>query len=439
MDYSKLKVVELKEELKNRGLSTAGLKKDLVQRLSEADAVSAVESNEPTEEQTKVTEQAVVGAPTADTGEVEPPRPAPESAKGEQVSVQITDSEPEATVAKAADLDKVSELELKPEPEEPEEPAKDEEVPEERLLTDQSAPANETAEQPAEAEIKQDSITTGESREGLESSTVAKRKASFDAETEDSSLKRIKNESRYDQRMAEQTPEPSGTAEVTKEKIKVDEKLVTVDRNPNTPMEKYRPTKSVYLQNFSRPLNIPSLKTHLETLAGSKLVKFWIDSIRTHCYAIFESVEAATKVREDIYGQTFPLEEKGRKKLIAEYIPDSKVGEWIAFEEGDQGRLRKWEVAFGDGLSNGVDADEIKLIEAGTKPTNIGPSFRDRLNPRHSPWVDTTRGIADTSNMANVKVKTLSELFKKTNAKPSLYYCEAPEDVVRERLRKLQQ
>ncbi|KAK9314352.1 hypothetical protein V1522DRAFT_413760 [Lipomyces starkeyi] len=433
MDYSKLKVVELKEELKNRGLSTVGLKKDLVQRLTEADAVGAVEPNEPTEEQAQEAEQAAEGA---DASEVEPPRPAPESAKGDQASAQITDSEPEATVTKAADLDKVPELELKPEPEEP---AKDE-VPE-QTLTDES----ERPERPAEAEIKQDSITTEESNpmEVLESSMVTKRKASFDAEIEDSSLKRIKNESRYDQRMAERQPEPSGTAEVTKEEIKVDEKLVTVDRNPNTPMEKYRPTKSVYMQNFSRPLNIPSLKTHLETVAGSKLVKFWIDSIRTHCYAIFESVEAATKVREDIYGQTFPLEEKGRKKLIAEYIPDSKVDEWIAFEEGDQGRLRKWEVAFGDGLSNDADTDEIKLIEAGTKPTNNGPSFRDRLNPRNSPWVDTTRGmrIADssTANMANVKVKTLSELFKKTKAKPSLYYCEAPEDVVKERLRNLQQ
>ncbi|KAK9486511.1 hypothetical protein V1527DRAFT_422629 [Lipomyces starkeyi] len=434
MDYSKLKVVELKEELKNRGLSTGGLKKDLVQRLTEADAVGPVEPNEPTEEQAQVTEPA---AECADASEVEPPRPAPESAKGDQASAQITDSEPEATVTKAADLDKVPELELKTEPEEP---AKDE-VPEETLLTDES----ERPERPAEAEIKQDSITAEESNpmEVLESSMVTKRKASFDAEIEDSSLKRIKNESRYDQRMAEREPEPSGTAEPTKEEIKVDEKLVTVDHNPNTPMEKYRPTKSVYMQNFSRPLNIPSLKTHLETVAGSKLVKFWIDSIRTHCYAIFESVEAATKVREDIYGQTFPLEEKGRKKLIAEYIPDSKVDEWIAFEEGDQGRLRKWEVAFGDGLSNDVDTDEIKLIEAGTKPTNNGPSFRDRLNPRNSPWVDTTRGmrVADssTANMANVKVKTLSELFKKTKAKPSLYYCEAPEDVVKERLRKLQQ
>ncbi|KAK9389473.1 hypothetical protein V1515DRAFT_266396 [Lipomyces mesembrius] len=438
MDYSKLKVVELKEELKNRGLSTGGLKKDLIQRLTDADAVSAVEPNEPTEEQAIVAEQAAEGEPALDTSEVEPRRPALESATGEQASAQITDSEPAATVTKAADSNKVPELELKPEPEEP---AKDEEVLEQTLLTDESVPANETAEHPAEAEIKQDSITTEESNpmEVLDPSTVTKRKASFDTEIEDSSLKRIKNESRY----AEREPEPSGTAEPTKEAIKVDEKLVPVDRNPKTPMEKYRATKSVYMQNFSRPLNIPSLKIHLETLAGSKLVKFWIDSIRTHCYAIFESVEAATKVREDIYGQTFPLEEKGRKKLIAEYIPDSKVDEWIAFEEGDQGRLRKWEVAFGDGLSNGVDAGEIRLIEAGTKPTNNGPSFRDRLNPRHSPWVDTTRGtrIADssTASMANVKVKTLSDLFKKTNAKPSLYYCEAPEDVVRERLRKLQQ
>ncbi|KAK9243310.1 hypothetical protein V1506DRAFT_544905 [Lipomyces tetrasporus] len=490
MDYSKLKVVELKEELKSRGLSTAGLKKDLVQRLTDADAASATEENESTERQVEATEQAEETASAAESGGVQSETPVPESPKVE-APVQVAISETGTTVIEAAEADKVQALEPKAASEESgageavdvrdserkaesEGPTKVENASVLTVDIDKSAPADEFPERPPSAEIKQHSEELN-SVEAEKPVATTKRKASPEAEAEDVSVKRIKNESRSyneliaekepevtDEHLAEREPEATGRAEPVKREIKEgensvaveaeaigavepvkeetkdDENSVAVDRNPNTPQEKYRPTKSVYIQNFSRPLNIPSLKSHLESLAGSRLVKFWIDSIRTHCYTIFESVEAASKVREEVYGQTFPLEEKGRKKLATEYIPDSKVDEWIEFEESDQGRLRKWEVSFGDGLSNGVDADAIKLVEAGTKPQNNGASFRERLNPRHSPWVDTTRsmGIADSStvNMANVKVKSLDELFKKTNAKPSLYYCEAPEDVVRQRL-----
>ncbi|KAK9240426.1 hypothetical protein V1525DRAFT_394939 [Lipomyces kononenkoae] len=452
MDYSKLKVVELKEELKNRGLSTSGLKKDLVQRLTEADAVGATEANESTEEQVQATEPATENVPAADASEVEPTIAAPESGKGEVPSPEGIDSDKVAD-STVDESDRVPEPELKPVPESEPEGAVTEEVNEEpqqameAMEADKVAVAGEAPEQPAETDTNKDSIATAESNQTEvveEPSTAAKRKVSPEAESEDTSMKRSKTESGYDQRMAEREPEATkATDDVTKEEIKDEEKTVEVEQHPNVPSAKYRHTNAVYMQNFSRPLNIPSLKAHLESLAGSRLSKFWIDSIRTHCYAVFESVDSATKAREDIYGQTFPLEEKGRKKLIAEYIPESKVDEWIAFEESDQGRLRKWEVAFGDGSSIDVNTDEIKLIEAGTKPQNNGPSFRDRLNPKHTPLADSTRGmkIADstTADLANVKVKTLGELFKKTNAKPSLYYCEAPEEVVRERLRTLRQ
>lgn len=73
-DWASLKVVELKAELQSRGLSTKGVKADLVKRLAEADADAAAATTE---------EQEAAGSPNGD-----PARPADDAPQGEDTIAQ---------------------------------------------------------------------------------------------------------------------------------------------------------------------------------------------------------------------------------------------------------------------------------------------------------------------------------------------------------------
>lgn len=72
-DWASLKVVELKAELQSRGLSTKGVKADLVRRLAEADADAAATSED----------QEAAGSPNGDIA-----RPADDAPQGEDVVAQ---------------------------------------------------------------------------------------------------------------------------------------------------------------------------------------------------------------------------------------------------------------------------------------------------------------------------------------------------------------
>lgn len=78
-DWASLKVVELKAELQSRGLSTKGVKADLVRRLAEADADAAAANTE---------DQEATGSPNGD-----PARPADDAPQGEDTIAQRASEE----------------------------------------------------------------------------------------------------------------------------------------------------------------------------------------------------------------------------------------------------------------------------------------------------------------------------------------------------------
>jgi hypothetical protein len=117
-------------------------------------------------------------------------------------------------------------------------------------------------------------------------------------------------------------------------------------------------TSAVYIRNFSRPLNLPALRTHLITIATLPnhspdplvLKKFWMDSIRTHLFAVFDSALSASRVREAMHGVVWPPEGQ-RHTLWADFVPQGKVIDWIDEEEdaamrGRSGSMTRFEVVY---------------------------------------------------------------------------------------------
>lgn len=89
-DWASLKVVELKAELQSRGLSTKGVKADLVKRLTEADADAAAATNE---------DQEAAGSPNGDIT-----KPVDDAPQGEDAIAQHT-SEKKSPATGGIDVD----------------------------------------------------------------------------------------------------------------------------------------------------------------------------------------------------------------------------------------------------------------------------------------------------------------------------------------------
>lgn len=141
-------------------------------------------------------------------------------------------------------------------------------------------------------------------------------------------------------------------------------------------------TSALYIRDFMRPLNQQQLKTHLAALATPAgrdvdhdlVANFYIDLIRTHAFVSFKSVSAAARVRSALHNSVWP-DERNRKPLWVDFIPADKVDDWIDQEQtasaGGRSMAKKWEVVY-----HSVDEDgsiEATLEEATDQPSSRPP------------------------------------------------------------------
>jgi SAP domain-containing ribonucleoprotein len=108
------------------------------------------------------------------------------------------------------------------------------------------------------------------------------------------------------------------------------------------------------------------------------LINFYLDQVRTHSLVRFTSVSAASRVRTALHGIVWP-NERNRKELWADFIPDDKVVEWVGREqsEGVRGSSSRWEVQYEPDDNGAMTA---KLVNAETEPVRRN-STRQPLGP----------------------------------------------------------
>jgi chemotaxis protein histidine kinase CheA len=547
-DYSKLKVTDLKAELKRRGVPQTGLrlKQDFIDKLLELDAV------------TEGADIAADGEPAKDTkeeesgGRVEGEDPAP---------VQPPESEPEQTnnttqsqqggTAEVAEQSQSSE-EAAPVKEnvvdtQPEEKAVDDQAapqPKEQLISEppeeESKPAGEDVTETQTSEIKE---TAAVSQPPAEATTnhepsmytvseviddMRKRKRRSQSPPPSAeTLKKAKSDNEHPrvilkedvgaenipQRYAglndhqpptqdNSTPDPAEAAaesELPESKMDVEAdgeagriSLSQAEGNKgpapaarqdprfkglfSPTEERHRPaspglvagmgedddrqvepalhpaSSAIYIRNFMRPLQPGTLKSHLVSLATPSgatpnpdiILDFFLDSIKTHGFVQFANVSAASRVRSALHGAVWP-NERDRKPLWVDFIPEDKLREWIGIEQESEPRGRggpRWEVVY-EQTEDGVKA---VLQESRTVTTAPAPSRgRDAghtaptapRGPRRSVDMGPRRG-SQASGASRPRggegFQALDERFLSTKTKPKLYYLPVPKDVAEKRL-----
>lgn len=212
-------------------------------------------------------------------------------------------------------------------------------------------------------------------------------------------------------------------------------------------------TAALYIDGLMRPLQPNALRNHLVSLATAPdsdpnpeiIQDFFLDAIKTHCFASFADVNAASRVRAAIHGTIWP-NERNRKALRADFIPETKVKEWIQTEESSRDRAgppTRWEVRYE--RQEGGEGMQAVLAEAGP-PSRAQPPSRPReAGFNRTPPLGPRGSVAQADRRASNAppappsrpgqgFKPLDDLFESTTTKPKLYYQRVPRKVADKRL-----
>ncbi|KAI9807812.1 MAG: hypothetical protein M1825_005117 [Sarcosagium campestre] len=242
-------------------------------------------------------------------------------------------------------------------------------------------------------------------------------------------------------------------------------------------------TTALYIRNFMRPLQPLALKEHLTALAapGSSaaastaaapvLTAFHLDAIRTHCLAVFSSIPAASRVRAALHDRVWP-DERTRKPLWADFVPEESVHEWIDIQKstaaagggrGAASSSKRWEVVYFP-AEDGNDDGEVKAVmrevgsntggnlsiqppqqtttttatspsatrpHPGVEGAPLGPRSRDIVNgPRNAAGA----AASISTNTRDSGFVALDSLFRSTAAKPKIYFLPVDAGLVDKRL-----
>ncbi|KAI1133630.1 hypothetical protein F5Y10DRAFT_2603 [Nemania abortiva] len=389
-EYSKMKVVELKAELKRLGLPQNGLKAELVSRLEEAAAAaeSPGTTSEPPAEATTPTEPDEAqpsedAAPVGDTPDVSRVEPAQEL-QVEPTTAMAQDTSGGDVQPQASDKT-TSETPLPPTAEVVEDvqkrkrrsttPPPADEVARKRLRQDDSDAIRDVDMKSVHDD---DEGTANASRPAEEELFVGRDPAIVEMEDAhtgrgDSTAAEI-NDSRTvgaeDSAMADAVA--TGQQEVTQPVA--NDALVQETRDshhspspePDIEPSIHPATCALYIKNFMRPLRPQAVQNHLLDLATpantpldpSIIINFYLDTIRTHAFAVFASVSAASRVRTALHKRVWP-DETNRKPLWIDFIPPESFDDWIDTEQQarDRGNMPRYEVIYEHNADGNVVAN----------------------------------------------------------------------------------
>ncbi|KAI2637195.1 hypothetical protein GGS26DRAFT_547710 [Hypomontagnella submonticulosa] len=423
-DWNKLKVVELRAELKRQGLPQNGLKADLVARLEAADSENTTSqpSNEAAEETEDVNGDVQPQQEAPDAPETVEPTPSDEApaeveveAEAEAV-VAAEEPTPIVTETQAAQATQASSSSGAT-PLQPTEVIQDSQKRKRRSLSPAPS-AHEVARKRARQEdpdTQYDQAANSSTEKIDEAVRQEEDMEGLDRVPADVEMQGTKDEAPTKHKRERDNGDgvtrssPVDTAHLDDQNGHTTEVVMSDTRpaheeppeheapreHPHTihPFEIERDvepsihpaTSALYIKNFMRPLRPQAVREHLLDLATSvgapmeddTIVDFYLDTIRTHAFVVFSSISSASRVRTALHNRVWP-DETNRKALWVDFMPPERYEEWVAMEQastGGRGSTNRYEVVYdNDGDGNVVvKLEEFDGLAPAPKPTPLAP------------------------------------------------------------------
>ncbi|KAI4869574.1 hypothetical protein F4820DRAFT_406159 [Hypoxylon rubiginosum] len=378
-DWNKLKVIDLKAELKRLGLPQNGLKADLVARLEALEtAASEEEASQTQDEVPDETEDANTEDTNGEPQKQQETTEVQEAADSTRVDSPINQAETEAeaeVMPAAQDTSEPTVIETQvplaqsssATPPQPAEMIQDSQKRKRRSLSPAPS-AHETARKRAKQDDSyQEPQVVDSIPENVGEAEAPK------AEVVDSTqaLPGVEMDDTKDEGPAELEDQNGHTKDITMDDAQptVEEPLADKPPSPEQPhttlpadVERdvepsiHPATSALYIKNFMRPLRPQAVKDHLLVLAtpvgtsidDSAIVDFYLDTIRTHAFVVFSTISAASRVRTTLHNCIWP-DETNRKALWVDFIPPERFREWVDREQastGGRGATNRYEVTY---------------------------------------------------------------------------------------------
>lgn len=206
-------------------------------------------------------------------------------------------------------------------------------------------------------------------------------------------------------------------------------------------------TQALYIRNLMRPIHLPDLEAHLNTLATkpgqddtqNQIVDLHMDHIKTHAFVSFPSLNAAARVRSALHGRVWP-QERNRQPLWVDFIPNDKVRDWIEQERSaSDARIKRWEVVYDKKDEENVEVTLQEVSAAGASRTQALP-FNAPTAPRSMlppPQVRREGPSILQRKPESAQFLALDTLFKSTATKPKLYSMPVAQHIAERRLDEL--
>lgn len=180
------------------------------------------------------------------------------------------------------------------------------------------------------------------------------------------------------------------------------------NRTRRTPSPARNPVSCVlHVTNLVRPFSLPQIKEFLSQKGHLIENGFWIDRIKSHCYAVYSSEEEARAMRDVIHGLKWPS--TSPKFLSVDFATKEDVDRAMGIAEPPPV----------------VTQPTVPKIEEMGQESKLGASDDDKqvVTHKQDTLTQVTEAETDASKPDNAAAaKLLDDLFRKTKSQPAIYW-----------------